>query len=196
MKKIIFFLITFTVSGSFIFAQDKKPERMHPALLVIDIQKKFLPMVDEREKEVAMYMINAYIDLFRKNGFPVIRIYHTSKEYNVIPGMPEFEFPDSVNILPEDPKVIKTYSNGFNKTDLEKILRDKGANTLFLCGLSSVGCVLATWMGAQDLDFKAFLLKDAMMSHNADYTNQIENIFSAIDYEVVEVLLDNAEKKE
>jgi nicotinamidase-related amidase len=138
MKKINFIIfLTLLLCGFNLFAQEKKTERMHPALLVIDIQNKFLP---------------------------------------------------------EDPKVIKTYGNGFNKTDLEKVLRDKGANTLFLCGLSSVGCVLATWMGAQDLDFKAFLLKDAIMSHNADYTNQIEDIFSAIGYEVVEVMLDNAEK--
>jgi nicotinamidase/pyrazinamidase len=195
MKKIIFFIVSLTMlSFSFTFAQDKKPERMHPALLVIDIQKQFMPMMDEREKEFTMYAINAYIDLFRKNGFPVIRIYHTDKEYGPFPGTPEFEFPDEVKILPEDPKVVKTYANGFNKTDLDKVLQDKGINTVFLCGLSSVGCVLATWMGAQDLDFKAFLIKDAMMSHNADYTNSIEEIFDALGYDTMQVMLDNAEK--
>lgn len=167
---------------------------MHPALLVIDIQKQFMPMMDERDTAIPMYAINAYIDIFRKNGFPVIRIYHTDKDYGPFPGTPEFEFPKEINILPDDPKVIKTYGNGFNKTDLEKILRDKSVNTVFLCGLSSVGCVLATYMGAQDLDFKAFLIKDAMMSHNADYTNNIEEIFDALSYDVIQVLLDNAEK--
>jgi nicotinamidase-related amidase len=195
MKKIIFFIASLTMlSAGSIFSQDKKPERMHPALLVIDIQKQFMPMMDERDTAIPMYAINAYIDIFRKNGFPVIRIYHTDKDYGPFPGTPEFEFPKEINILPDDPKVIKTYGNGFNKTDLEKILRDKSVNTVFLCGLSSVGCVLATYMGAQDLDFKAFLIKDAMMSHNADYTNNIEEIFDALSYDVIQVLLDNAEK--
>lgn len=195
MKKINFIISLSLLLSSFtLFAQDKKPEGMRPALLVIDIQKQFLPMVEEREKEVSMYMINAFIDLFRKNGYPVIRIYHTDKEYGPLSGTAEFEFPEEVKILPDDLKVIKTYGNGFNKTDLEKILKEKGVNTLFLCGLSSVGCVLATWMGAKDLDFKAFLLKDAMMSHNAGYTNQIEDIFDAVSYDVVEVMLDNVEK--
>jgi nicotinamidase-related amidase len=196
MKKITFFIVTMLLlAGSInLFSQDKKSVRMRPALLVIDIQNQFMPMMDEAEKDIAMYAINVYIDLFRKSGFPVVRVYHSDKEYGPFPGTPEFEFPEEVTILPDDPKVIKTYGNGFNKTDLEKVLRDKGVNTLFLCGLSSVGCVLATWMGAQDLDFKAFLLKDAMMSHNADYTNSIEEIFDALGYETVQVMLDNAEK--
>lgn len=59
------------------------------------------------EKEVSLYMINAYIDLFRKSGFPVIRIYHTDKEYGPFPGTPEFEFPEKVTILPDDQKVVK-----------------------------------------------------------------------------------------
>ncbi len=197
MKKIIIILVSLAMlSVCTSFAQDKKSDRMHPALLVIDIQKQFMPMMDAQDTAIPMYAINAYIDLFRKNGFPIIRIYHSDKDYGPFPGTPEFEFPKEINILPDDPKVIKTYGNGFNKTDLEKILRDKGINTVFLCGLSSVGCVLATYMGAQDLDFKAFLIKDAMMSHNAGYTSNIEEIFEALGYDVIQVLLNNAEKQE
>jgi nicotinamidase-related amidase len=194
MKKIIFLLVSLAMLSVCISqTQDKKPERMHPALLVIDIQNQFLPMMDERDTAIPIYAINVYMDEFRKRGFPVILIYHSDKDYGPFPGTPEFEFPQGVKILPDDPKVIKTYGNGFTKTDLEKILRDKGINTLFLCGLSSVGCVLATYMGSQDLDFKAFLIKDAMMSHNSDYTNSIEEIFSALGYDAVTVMLDNAE---
>lgn len=195
MKKIIFLLASLAMlSVSTSFAQDKKPERMHPALLVIDIQEQFLAMMDKSDTAIPMYAINAYIDMFRKKGFPVIRIYHSDKDYGPFPGTPGFEFPETVNILPDDPKVVKTYGNAFNKTALEKILRENGVNTLFLCGLSSVGCVLATYMGAYDLDFKAFLIKDAMMSHKADYTNSIEVIFDALGYDAMTVMLDNSEK--
>ena len=44
------------------------------------------------------------------------------------------------------------------------MLKEKGSNTLFLCGLSAVGCVLATKTGAQNNDYKAFIVKDAIMS--------------------------------
>jgi nicotinamidase/pyrazinamidase len=178
------------------FSQDKteKPkELMKPALLVIDIQKAFLPMMSP-DKEMAMEYINALIDLFRKHGYPVIRVYHTSEEYGVTPGTDGFEFPESVKILPTDPKVIKTYPDGFNKTDLDKVIKATGSNTLFLCGLSAVGCVLATWIGAQNLDYKAFMVKKAIISHNAEYTKNVEEIFDAVPYDVVNLIIGNAGK--
>jgi nicotinamidase-related amidase len=96
-------------------------------------------------------------------------------------------------IKPEDPKVIKTYPDGFNKTDLDRVIKENGCNTLFLCGLSAVGCVLATWIGAFNNDYKAFLMKDAIMSHNKDYTNNIELMFDAVGYDMIQLILENAE---
>jgi len=176
------------------FSQDQKEQKspVKPALIVIDIQNAFLPSIPDRDKETAMEYINYYIQLFRSQGYPVIRVYHQSEEYGVLPGTDQFEFPASVLIKPEDPKVIKTYSDGFNKTDLHKVIKESGSNTLFLCGLSAVGCVLATWIGAQNNDYKAFLLKDAIMSHNSEYTDNIEVMFDAVSYDVVKLVLDNS----
>jgi len=163
-----------------------------PALLVIDIQQAYLKMVPEREKEVALFQINNLIKLFRSHGYPIIKIYHHSKEFGPKPESEQFEFPSSVQIKPEDQKVIKTYGNGFTKTDLDKIIKEKGSTTLFLCGLSAVGCVLATWIGAQDHDYKAFLVKDALMSHNSDFTNNAEDMFNAVGFDVVKLILENS----
>jgi nicotinamidase-related amidase len=178
------------------FAQDKteKPkEPIKPALLVIDIQKAFMPMMSS-DKEIAMEYINALIDLFRKHGYPVIRVYHTSEEYGVTPGTEGFEYPKTVKILPTDPKVLKTYADGFNKTDLDKVIKATGSNTLFLCGLSAVGCVLATWIGAQNLDYKAFMVKNAIISPNSDYTKNVEQMFDAVTYDMVRLIIENAGK--
>jgi len=109
-------------------------------------------------------------------------------------GTDQFEFPASVLIKPDDPRVIKTYPDAFNKTDLDKVIKEKGSNTLFLCGLSAVGCVLATWIGAQNNDYKAFLIKDAIMSHNEDYTKNIEVMFDAVGPDVVDLILKNSGK--
>jgi nicotinamidase-related amidase len=198
MKKVALVIaILFMMISVKSFSQDQKEQtkaQIKPALLVIDIQNIYLNMVPEREKAVAMYYINSLIELFRKNGYPVIRVYHFDKESGPQPGTEQFEYPASVLIKDEDAKVIKTYGDGFNKTDLDKIIREKGSNTLFLCGLSAVGCVLATWNGAQNHDYKAFMVKDAIMSHNSDYTNQIEDIFDAVGYDVVKLIIENSEK--
>jgi nicotinamidase-related amidase len=200
MKRRIF-LIGITILAMMIsnksFSQDQKEQtksKVKPALLVIDIQNAFLNMIPEREKEVAMLNINYYIELFRSYGFPVIRIYHFSEESGPRQGTEPFEFPASVLIRPDDPQVIKTYADGFNKTNLDQVIRESGSNTLFLCGLSAVGCVLATWIGAQNHDYKAFLVKDAIMSHNSDYTNNIEDMFDAVSYDMVKLILENSEK--
>ena len=86
--------------------------------------------------------------------------------------------------------LIKTYGSAFTKTKLDELLKEKEVNTLFLCGLSSVGCVLATYMDAGSHDYKAFMIKDALLSHKEEYTNSIEDIFGAIDLETVAFMLD------
>jgi len=168
------------------------PLKMKPALLVIDIQNAYLPMMDEKDKEPGLKMINYYIDLFRSNGFPVIRVYHTDLQDGPKPDSEPFEFPKTAAILPDDARIIKNYPSAFKKTDLDKVLRGKGCNALFLCGLSAVGCVLATYHGAMDADYKVFMLKDALISHNAVLTGYVQQICRTIDYWALKLLLETA----
>ena len=194
MKRVIALLITLLLITSAVsFSQAvKEPAALKPALLVIDIQNAFLDMIPQQDREMGMLYINALIELFRSNGYPVIRVYHSSKEYGVEEGTERFEFPATVLIKPEDPKVIKTYPDGFNKTDLDRVIKESGSNTVFLSGLSAVGCVLATWIGAQNHDYKAFLVKDAIMSHNSAYTENIEVMFDAVSYDVVKLIIESS----
>jgi len=195
MKKVVVFLSLLLVVAGGSFSQEQNEQaksQIKPALLVIDIQNAFLEIVPEQEKEIGLLYINGLIELFRRHDFPVIRIYHFSEEIGPKPDTEDFEFPTSVMIKSDDPKVIKTYGDGFNKTDLDEVLKENGSNTLFLCGLSAVGCVLATWIGAQNHDYKAFFVKDAIMSHNSDYTNNVEEMFDAVSYDVVKLILENS----
>jgi nicotinamidase-related amidase len=162
-----------------------------PALLIIDVQNKYIPIIPQRERELAFFFINLLIELFRKNGFPIICIYQHNAENGPRLNTEEFEYPDIVKIKNEDTRIIKTYSDSFNKTNLNEVLREKGCNTLFLCGQSAVGCVLATRIGAQNNDYSAFIVKDAIMSHNTDYTKNVEAMFNAISYDVVKLILEN-----
>jgi nicotinamidase-related amidase len=164
---------------------------LKPALLVIDVQNRYISFIPEREKELAFFFINLLIDLFRKHDLQIIRIYHHNEENGPKPNTEEFEYPDAIKIKIEDTQIIKTYSDSFNKTNLNEVLKEKGSNVLFLCGLSAVGCVLATKTGAQNNDYKAFIVKDAIMSHNSDYTKNVEAMFDAISYDAVELITEN-----
>jgi nicotinamidase-related amidase len=166
-------------------------KELNPALLIIDVQNRYIPFIPQREKELAFFFINHLIELFRKHDFPIFRIYHHNEEKGPKPDTEEFEYPDSIKINSEDTQIIKTYSDSFNKTNLNVILKEKGINTLFLCGLSAVGCVLATKNGAQNNDYKAFIVKDAIMSHNSDYTKNVEAMFDAISYDAIELIIEN-----
>ncbi len=197
MKKIVFLMLLLLISLAWILAADtakEVPARMKPALLVIDIQNAYLPHMDDNDKKLGMEMINYYIALFRASGFPVIRVYHTDLKMGPKPDSEEFAFPKTVAVLAEDAKIIKNYPSAFKKTELDTLLRAKGCNTLFLCGLSAVGCVLATYHGAKDLDYDVFMLKDALISHDATLTKAVQQISRTIDYYVLKLLLENIRK--
>jgi len=186
MKK-IFTLLAFLLAFQCAYPQAGEPEKvlMKPALLVIDVQKHYMPLMSKEDQDRALEMMNWSIWLFRQYGLPVIRVYNTSEKWGPKPGSADFEFYDSLKIEQSDAKVIKTYASAFNKTELNNLLKEKGINTLFLCGLSSVGCVLATYMDAANYDYEAFLIKDAIIGHDAQYTNQVESIFNALDLNTI-----------
>ena len=198
MKKTYFSIFVF-LSAVILFAgpndknkAEKKP--LKPVLLVIDTQNQYLPYMAEQDKKFALEMINETIGLFRKYGFPVIRVYHTTPEYGPKPDTEAFEFPSSIKIKPEDHKIIKNYPSAFKNTELDKLLHEMDCNTLYLCGLSAVGCVLATYYSALDLDYNVFMVRNALLSHNSTYTKFIEEIFDTVSYKTIKVMLECAQQ--
>ena len=168
-----------------------KSDPMKPALLVIDIQNVYLDWMSQEDQDRVFQYINASIKIFRDAGLPIIRVYNTDPDYGPPQGTEEFEFTEKVPMLPDDPMVIKNYANGFKKTDLQKILKKKDVNTLFMCGLSATGCVLATYHGAKDLDYETFMIKNALLSPKVKYTQSVEEIFDAMPYSALRLLINN-----
>jgi len=190
----LFFLSLWLVSV--LFAQDEKhknqsDKKMMPVLLVIDIQNEYLPYMSEDEKKFAMQVINGAIWFFRENNLPIIRVYHSDLNWGPKEGTEGFEFPKSAIIQESDAKIHKHYPSAFTKTDLDKVLKEKGCNTLFLCGLSATGCVLATYFGGIDHGYKAFMIRDGIMSHNSNYTNVIKDICESVGFETMLFMLEN-----
>ncbi len=170
------------------------PAKGKPALLVIDIQNAYLGYIPEQHRGIGMWTINAAIDLFRQHGYPIIRVYHTDLQQGPPPGSEPFEFPKTVHIQEGDLKVIKNFPSSFKKTELEKILRDQGVDTVFLCGLSAVGCVLYTYFDAKGLDYRTFMIKDGIMSHRPDLTKAVEEITGAADLDAIAYMLECAKR--
>ncbi|WXG44062.1 MAG: isochorismatase family protein [Promethearchaeati archaeon SRVP18_Atabeyarchaeia-1] len=156
---------------------------MKPALLVIDIQNEFFKSRASSDSlNSAIEYINAAIDLFRKKNLPIFVIQHKSEEEGLVPGKPGFDVPDSVKLDPQDTRIAKTYGNAFTKTGLAEKLRKLGVDTLILTGYCAEYCVLSTYRGAEDLDFKPIILKGSLASGDAERIRFVEEINETMSY--------------
>jgi len=171
------------------WSQEEEKGPVHPALLVIDVQEAFLPMMDANGRDSAMQTINGYIWLFRQHGFPVIRVYHTDPKWGPAPDSPGFPFPDAITVQESDPKIVKHYPSAFVDTELDATLKEMGVNTLFLCGLSATGCVLATYFGAMERHYDMFMIEGALLSPSAEQTKAITEILESVGWTSTEVIL-------
>lgn len=68
----------------------------------------------------------------------------------------------------DEPVVVKRRYSGFYATDLELVLRGLGIETVFLCGVNTNNCVLATAFDAFSRDLRIVVLADACGSMNGD----------------------------
>lgn len=170
---------------------EKKGNGIRPSLVIIDVQNRYMPFIPPRDKEMGVHFINMLIELFRGKDLPIVRIYHRDAENGSVEGTEQFEYDASVQIKSEDTQIIKIYSDSFNKTNLDEVLKERGINTLFLCGQSAVGCVMATRTGAFNHDYKPFIVKDAIMCHNSNYTRNIEAMFNAVSFDIVKLIVEN-----
>lgn len=165
------------------------PAKVKPALLVIDMQNAYLPMMSEQDVKYAVEGINYAISLFRAAGFPVVRVYNTDPDQGPPPGSEGFEFAKAIKVLDTDPKVVKTQASGFRKTDLDALLREQGSNTVFLTGLSAVGCVLATYWGADELGYDPFMVRGALISHDTALTKSVQEMTQTISFSALRLVL-------
>ena len=155
---------------------------MKPALLVVDVQKKFFEIKPTMTQSLndAIRIINMAIKVFREKDLPIICIQHMSEEMNLMPGEDGFELPVELNILPSDLHIHKTYGNSFNKTSLEEKLRGLGIDTIIVTGFAAEACVLATYRGALDHDLTPIILRGSLASDNLENIRFVESISNII----------------
>jgi nicotinamidase-related amidase len=165
---------------------------MRPALLVIDVQRKFFeisPTMTQSLNDAIRY-INAAIALFREKHLPIICIQHVDEEEKLVPGEEGFAVPEELDILPSDLHIHKTYGNAFNKTPLENELRELGVDTVIITGFCAEYCVLSTDRGAQDLDLTPIILRGSLASDILENIQFVESIGDIISYGALEAILE------
>jgi hypothetical protein len=116
------------------------------ALMVIDVQCVYMepePMVTS-DGDNLIDKCNGLIEKARAAGVPVVYVQHM--------GDDRPDDPELIGVHPElapragEPVIQKRFGSAFFKTDLGETLRDLGAETLYVCGLATFGCVNATVM--------------------------------------------------
>jgi nicotinamidase-related amidase len=108
----------------------------------------------------------------------------------LVPGEEGFELPDSLNILPADLHIHKTYGNSFTKTVLVDELRKQDVDTVIVTGFCAEYCVLSTYRGAQDHDLVPILLRGAIASDNMKNIRFVESISEIISFKALKKALE------
>lgn len=182
------------LSTGVVAAAEEAPSTIEgkPALVVMDIQNAYLPMMDDEGKEEALRYVNYAIAKFRERGLPIIVVHHTDPDRGPAPGTEGFEFPEEIRVTDDDTRVVKNFPSAFVETELEEILRAEGCDTVFLVGLSAVGCVLYTYFDSERLEFRTFMIEGALLSHDAELTRSVEEITGAVRIGNLEYMILNA----
>ena len=90
--------------------------------------------------------------LFRQK-IPALRVFDL--------GSPLGAFADETTPLPGEVVVTKQYASAFHGTSLSATLTSTGIDTLFICGLTTSGCIRATATDAIQHGFRPLVISDA-----------------------------------
>src|SRR5829696_9073906 len=162
---------------------------MKLALMVIDMQKEFYVGPTKDQMDRATEYINYVIPMFEKKGLPIIWVQDLDEGEGVVPGKDGFEFIDSLRPKTDAIRIHKTYGNSFNRTDVDKILKENDVDTVVLTGFCAEHCVLSTYRGAKDLDYFPVVLKNGIASTGDANKEFVENISETITAGVLAKLL-------
>ncbi|SYZ72840.1 Hydrolase (Isochorismatase family) [Candidatus Zixiibacteriota bacterium] len=168
---------------------------MKPALLIIDIQNRFFTrngVTAESLNNAAEY-INAAIALFRERHLPIIAVQHKNEATGLVPGVPEFDIPESIKLEVSDINIIKTYGDAFNKTILAAQLHSLDIDSVIITGFCAEFCINATCIGAENNDFVPIVLKGALASGHPERIALIEEINDIISLGALKAALKPAE---
>lgn len=147
-------------------------------VLVVDMQR------DGLEEGGAIYVaggpaivgkVQTVTCIARRAGWPVIHTQHVHRadlsdfgitgyfeEPSCLDGTSGMDFIDQMRPEPGDLVVQKRRYDAFQGTDLDLLLRAQNIRGLFVCGVLTDACVLSTVVHARNLDYKTWMIADAL----------------------------------
>lgn len=159
---------------------------------MVDVQTGWLEMSEGLKESVGKHIghMRGFVSLFRKAGAPIIFTYHSFPEKGIAQGSKEFDLFSNFTPEAQDGKVVKTRQNAFNNTELERLVREKGCDTVILIGLSALHCVLSTYYGAYDKDLQPYLGRGAVAGPDEESIQIAEKICDTLSLRAVSQILD------
>jgi len=136
------------------------------ALLVIDVQNEYFPGGARPITHPAgsYPRILKAMDAARGVGLPVIVVQHASPQPDAktfVRGSRGWELPPELASRPRDLLVEKSLPGSFTGTALEAELRERGVDTVVVCGYMTQMCCDTTSRQAVHLGFSVEFLSDA-----------------------------------
>ena len=135
---------------------------MSTALLIIDMQHALCSGEDAAFGiDNVIEKINALSGRARASGSPVVLVQHEEDEGPLQFGSEGWALADGLLTAAEDIRVRKRTPNSFHKTELHRLLQDRGVSRVVICGLQTEFCVDTTVRQALPLGYSVTLAADA-----------------------------------
>ncbi|RST76134.1 cysteine hydrolase [Siminovitchia acidinfaciens] len=134
------------------------------ALIIVDVQKAFDDKKwGERNNLDAEENISKILQLFRREGWSVIHIQHTSDDPNSVfhPTNEGFAIKGIVEPIDDELIITKKVNSSFIGTNLEEHLKTNEISTVVITGLTTPHCVSTTTRMSGNLGFNTYLISDA-----------------------------------
>jgi nicotinamidase-related amidase len=139
----------------------KKAEYPGSALLVMDMQRAFMPIARQDETVANIQRLVAAAD---EEGATVIWVY---TETNDLPrGSAYYQLLPSLVPAERHLSLVKRGQSAFRDTELEKMLDAAGVGRLVVCGIASDQCVASTIVGGRVAGYRIAVAEDAHSVHN------------------------------
>ena len=146
------------------------------ALIVIDMTKDNVEGFIKEQIDKIVPNINIITEEFRATGNMVVFandsffandfLFKSKMSPHSLRYTEGSEVTDKLIVKKEDIILPKRRFSAFFKTDLDQTLRTNNVDTVYICGITSIYCVLATTFDSVCHDFYTVIVEDATTAHN------------------------------